>query len=347
MATITPGAVFPTAGTPYTGDPNPYSGTFIPSLWSGKLIEKFYDATVLAAVSNTDYEGEISNYGDKVIIRQKPNITIRDYSAGNDTGGGSTRLTYEKPTAPTLELLIDQGKYWGTEIDDVMEVQSDVDQLSMWADDASEQMKIEIDTDVLAYLHGGSDGASPVILGGAGGNRGTAAGRKSQDINLGEVDGAGGSSLAVSKANVTDIIVDAGTVLDEANIPESGRWMVIPAWMAGRIKKSELKDASLSGDGGSILRNGRLGVIDRFTLYMSNLLPNGTELTDIGAGAGVAGEFACYFGHSAGLTFASQVTKTETLRVESTFGTIMRGLQVYGRKVVKNDALGQIIVTKG
>tara|TARA_R110002167_G_scaffold117114_7_gene292837 strand:+ start:6766 stop:7809 length:1044 start_codon:yes stop_codon:yes gene_type:complete len=346
MATITPNAVFPTAGNVFTGGAtNPYSGTFIPALWSGKMTDKFYDATVLAAISNTDYEGEIKDFGDQVIIRTKPSIGIRDYHAGND-GDGTTpaRLTYEKPTSPTTTLLINKGNYWGTELDDVMEVQSDIDQLSMWADDASEQMKISIDTNVLSWMH-----ESGLIFNGAvagtGGNRGSAAGRISQDINLGKPGGV--NSLVVTKNNITDLIVDAGTVLDEANVPESGRWLVIPAWMAGRIKKSELKDASLTGEGTSILRNGRLGTIDRFTIYMSNLLPSGTGILDNGVdGAGVAGEAAVYFGHSIGMTFASQVTKTETLRVESTFGTIMRGLQVYGHQIVKGDALGEMIVRK-
>lgn len=96
------------------------------------------------------------------------------------------------------------------------------------------------------------------------------------------------------------------------------------------IKTSDLRDASLTGDGVSMLRNGRLGMIDRFTLYASNLLPFGA--TDVA--------HSILFGHSHGLTFASQLTKVETLRAESTFGTILRGLQVFGYKVVDGTALG-------
>nr|MDP9112282.1 hypothetical protein [Acidobacteriota bacterium] len=104
----------------------------------------------------------------------------------------------------------------------------------------------------------------------------------------------------------------------------------------------------LTGDAVSIARNGRLGMIDRYTIYVSNLLPignagnaqsTGTSYPVLagsqGAGYGLAaGEYACYFGHSMGLTFASQMTKVETLRSESTFGTLMRGLQVWGFQVV-------------
>src|SRR5262245_10384086 len=127
-------------GTPYAGAAaNPaYSGAaaggvFIPEIWAGKLIEKFYAATVLAVISNTDYEGEIRNMGDKVKIRTKPTITIRDYQLDQN-------LTVDRPSATTVELQIDYAKYFNLVLDDIMERQSDMNLLSMWADDASEQM---------------------------------------------------------------------------------------------------------------------------------------------------------------------------------------------------------------
>ena len=89
-----------------------------------------------------------------------------------------------------------------------------------------------------------------------------------------EVDGIEGAVRAVL-GQIAANGWDPG-VMFEQNIPETGRWLVIPAWLAAMIKKSELRDVSLSGDGASMLRNGRLGMIDRFTLYMSNLLPSGT-----------------------------------------------------------------------
>ena len=96
--------------------------------------------------------------------------------------------------------------------------------------------------------------------------------------------------------------------------------MVIPARMAGLIKQSDLKDASITGDGSTPLRNGRLGVIDRFTLYVSHNLPL--------SATGATGEHTIFSGCKKGLTFASQMTNMETLRSESTFGDIIRGLQV-------------------
>lgn len=320
---------YPVSGSPYLGGSNPspaYAGTFIPSIWSGKLLEKFYEATVLAAIANTDYEGEIKNQGDTVKIRTKPSISISNYQAGQT-------LAVQRPSSNIVDLLIDSGKYFNTILDDVMEVQADLNQLSMWADDASEQMKIAIDTDVLDLTH-----SSIITLDTSGYNSGNTAGRISQDIVLGTAV----TPAALVKGNasggdidILDYIVDIGTVLDEQNIPETNRWLVLPAWAAGMIKKSELKDASITGDGTSILRNGRLGMIDRFTLYSSNLLPSAGGVTEILAG------------HSHGLTFASQLSNVETIRAESTFGTLLRGLQVYGHKVVDYRSLVAGVITKG
>jgi hypothetical protein len=300
---------------------------FIPQIWSGKLVEKFYAATVLSAISNTDYEGEIKNQGDTVKIRTKPTITIRDYLADGD-------LAVERPAGSVLDLTIDQGKYFNLILDDVMDIQSDLNLMSMWADDASEQFKITVDTAVLKGIVGGAVSA----------NRGATAGAITSGINLGVTSSgplALTSAAASGKVDVLDLILRMGQVLDEQNIPETGRWLVLPTWAATLIKKSELRQAYLSGDGVSMLRNGRLGMVDRFTIYSSNLLPAGT------AGGLASGEYAIFAGHAHGLTFASQFTKIETIRSERTFGNLLRGLQVYGYKVVDGKALAQAIVTVG
>ncbi len=325
---------FPIAGAGTTPPIYPAGGTgntlaatgFIPEIWSGKLVEKFYASTVLAAISNTDYEGEIKNQGDKVKIRTKPTITISDYRADGS-------LALQRPSGNVVELNIDNGKYFNTILDDVMDVQSDLNLLSMWSDDAAEQMKITIDTAVLAGILGQANSF----------NRGATAGKISGNINLG-VTGTPLSTTAApaaGKVDILSVILRLGQCLDEQNIPETGRWVVLPTWAATLIKQSELRQAYLSGDGVSILRNGRLGMVDRFTLYTSNLLPTGV------AGGLAAGETSIYAGHAHGLTFASQVSKVETLRSEQTFGTILRGLQVYGYKVIDGPAIAQAIVTPG
>jgi hypothetical protein len=303
------------------GRPN-YSGNFIPEIWSGKLIENFYDATVLAAISNTDYEGEIRQFGDTVNIRTTPEITIRNYVKGQT-------LTVENPDKPKIQLVIDKGEYFACVEDDVDKVQSDINLMDTWSKDASERMKIQIDQRVLTDLLPGISAL----------NKGATAGAISGAFNLGTT----GSPLSVTKdgasatVSVIDLLVDLGTVLDEANAPEQNRFVVIPAKMAGLIKKSELKDASLTGDTTSPLRNGRLGMIDRFTVYVSHNL--------LKSGSGGSTQYNIIAGNKMGFTFASQMTNMETIRSESTFGNIIRGLQVYGYRVTKGEALAQSVLT--
>lgn len=299
------------------GAPN-YSGTFIPEIWSGKIIKNYYDATVLSQISQTDYEGEIKNMGDKVIIRTTPTITTRRYNKGQN-------LTLSRPESTNVELLIDYGRYWATVLDDVDKVQSDIKQMDLWSKEAAETMKIDLDTDVLGDFYADAHAD----------NAGTTAGKRTQDIDL----GATGSAVVLTKANIIDKILEAGEALDQQSAPEDGRYFLIPAWARTLLMKSDLKNASVTGDGQSVLRNGRLGEIDRFTIYSSNLLSTASD-----GGNTVTNMI---FGHKSALTYAMQLTNMETLRAESTFGTIMRGLMVCGWKVVKPEGLGHLYARKG
>src|ERR1039457_6760375 len=122
-----PSSGFPVATSITTPPLCPVGGTsntlqatgFIPEVWSGKLIEKFYASTVLGAISNTDYEGEIKNKGDRVRIRTKPTITIHNYDVDQ-------LLALERPLGGSVELYIGNGKYFSLILDDVMEIQSDL-----------------------------------------------------------------------------------------------------------------------------------------------------------------------------------------------------------------------------
>ena len=288
---------------------------YIPVLYAGKLLVKYYDSTVLSVVTNTDYEGMIKKMGDTVYIRERPDMTIRNYVKGQT-------LVNEQPEATQTTLLIDKGKYWSFVTEDLDKVQTDIKNfIEEWTTDAAEQLKISIDTDVLGNVY--ADAAAA--------NQGNTAGRLSGDIVL----GAAGTPFAADKTNILDKIVDCGTVLDEQNVPETGRFMIISPWMAALIKKSDLKDASLSGDATSIMRNGLLGMIDRFTLYNSNLLAG-----DVTNGVN------CIFGTTDAITFATQLTENKVLDNPNGFGMLHRGLQVYGYKVVKPEAMGTLLASK-
>lgn len=287
---------------------------FIPDVWSGKLGVKFYAATCLSEVTNNDWEGEIKDQGDKVIIRTTPNITINDYQKGMS-------LSSQVPSSTPIELNIDKGKYFQVVMDDVDAVQTDIRLMNAFTDDASEQMKIVVERDVFANAF--ADAATA--------NKGATAGAISGNINLGIT----ATPVSITKTNVLDYIVDMGLVLDEQNVPESGRWVILPAAMIARLKKSDLKDASITGDGTSVLRNGRIGMLDRFTVYSSNNLSVAT------------GKFNIMAGTKDAISFAAQITKMETLRAQTTFGDIVRGLNVYGYKVTKPEALVHGVVTMG
>jgi hypothetical protein len=299
---------------------NSYGANFVPEIWSGKLQVKFYKSTVLGEITNNDWEGEIKSQGDKVYIRTIPTITISNYTKGMS-------LANQVPVSTPITLTIDNGKYFSVVVDDVDEVQADVKLMDMFTNDAAQQMKIAIDGQVLTGLATGGASTTPLA---AAANQGNSAGAISGNIPLGVT----ATPITLTKANVLDTILNMGQTLDEQNVPEDGRWLVVPAWMAALIKNSDLKQAYFTGDDTSILRNGKMGMIDRFTLYVSNNLYTASSKTTIVAGTRDA------------VSFASQITNVETLRATTTFGNIMRGLNVFGYQVVKPEALVAAVVTK-
>lgn len=150
-------------------------------------------------------------------------------------------------------MLIDKGLYWSVAIDDIIEKQQDINQMNKWAEDASEQLKIVLDTRVLGSI----------VPDFHADNMGPSAGRLSGNINLGET----ASPVSITKDNILETILYAGQVLDEQNVPETGRFLVLPYWATTLLKLSDIKDASLTGDGKTPLRNGRVGVIKPLILH--------------------------------------------------------------------------------
>lgn len=279
-----------------------------------------YKSTAFAEISNTDYEGEIRNQGDTVQIRTTPSITINDY----EVGGG---LNYEKPTSDRVELHIDQAKYFAFEVNDVDAYQADIKLMDDWSDDAGQQMKIAIDKDIFGDIY--ADVAAE--------NAGPSAGVESEAYDMGEPD----DPVQITKDNITDKIVDCGSVLDEQNCPDTDRYIVLPAWMNGMLKKSDLRDASIMGDSTSVFRNGKVGELDRFTVYISN---NMDTVTDDSTGNRCTN---IVFGHKKALTFASQMTNMETLPNPDDFGKLVRGLNVFGYEVIDPDAMGHMYAERG
>lgn len=315
--TVSSNGTFPNAN--FTTSPA-YSGSFIPTLWSGKLNAKFYSTTVYGEIANTSYEGEIRGMGDKITINNIPSITIRPYTIGS-------ALTYEVPAPSTIDLTIDKAKYFGVNVSDVLEHQAKPDLMNMFTDDASQQMKVEIDKETL--LDNFSQGAAA--------NKGATAGLKSGSFNL----GTDLAPVALSATSTLPLITALSTVLDEQNVPETDRFLVISPYVRQWLMQSPLAQAYVTGDGQSPLRNGKIGTIDRFTIYVSNQLPTAAAGKDY-AGANLTSALkrgVIMAGHKTALTFASQITKVESLQNPNDFGTLVRGLNVYGYKVIKPESL--------
>ena len=294
----------------------PSLGAYIPELYAKELLIEFYTATVLAAIANTDYEGEIKAFGDKVYIRGLPDISIRAYVKGQT-------LQYDHVEPGSVELNISKAFYYGVAAPKVDQVQSDIAFLSKWAAHASEKLKIAVDGDCLGRLAAAAHAK----------NAGATAGKISGNINL----GSSGSPVSLSNTNVLSTLLQAAQCLAEQDIDTSNPgkiWAVIPAWMGTCIQTSALRDASVSGDGTSMLRNGRLGVIGNVTLYQSNNIAKDAS-----------GHYHVIVGHKDCYTFASQLVENETLKNPSDFGDLLRGLQVYGDKVVKPEGIVDLYVT--
>ena len=313
--------------SPFNTNPA-YSGTFIPTIWSGKLNAKFYATTVFGEIANTNYEGDIKNIGDKVVINNIPSVTINDYTVGNT-------LSYEVPAPNKIELDISKAKYFGVNVSDVLEYQSQPKLMDMFTNDAAKQMAINIDTDLL------KNSMDTV----AAKNRGTTAGVRSGSFNLG---GAGtgaatdaGALLSLSTSNIVSTITSMASVLDEQNVPDTDRFLVISPAVRNLLMGSNLQQAYLTGDSQSILRNGKIGTIDRFTIYVSNLLPTAAadKNFDGTTNTGATARKCIVAGHTTAISFASQIAKVESLQNPNDFGTLVRGLNIYGYKTIKPESL--------
>jgi len=295
---------------------------FTPIVWSKKMLRNFYQTTAFSEIANVDYEGEIKGQGDKVMIRTTPTITINDYLVGQT-------LTYEVPEQANIELAIDEAKSWSFRLDDIDAVQTDLPLMNKFAADAGERLKIAIDEDCFEEVVGDAHAD----------NIGATAGAISEDINMGATGTNGDGAVSITSSTATGVIVDVNTVLDEQNIPSENRWIVLPAWFCAMLKKSDLKAADITGDSTGVIRSGVVGMIDRTKIIQSNSLYDVAE--------GTANLFYCLAGTKEAMTFALQLTKTESLQIPDSFGTFMRGLAVYGRKVVQPRALVELIAIRG
>jgi len=293
------------------------NGFFIPEIYSKKVQIALRKAAVAEAICNTDYMGEISSFGDTVNIVKEPQIAVADYTRG--LAVVATNLTDQE-----LVLTIDQAKSFSFKIDDLEKRFSHVNFQAVAADNAAYALRDAMDSNILEAI-------------GAGATVTTGMGTTSVPIDIGfgtgEVDPLNQMSLAAKE-------------LDEANAPEDGRWFVAaPEWYNQLANtSSKLLTVDFNAGQGSI-RNGLVasGLLRGFQMYKSNNVPTNDLSGATPAGAGDAP--MALFGHISATSAASSMNKVETIRDTGTFSDVVRGLMVWGRKVLRPEITGKIIYT--
>ena len=289
---------------------------FLPSIYSAKVLNFFRKASVVEAITNTDYSGEISNYGDSVKIIKEPVISVYDYTRGSDTT--QTKLTDEE-----LTLVVDSAKAFKFIVDDIERDMSHVNFKEVATSSAAYALRDSFDSSVIESMFSGVASSSPDHVLGA-----DSATKLAADV----YDGAGSIDLgADSETDPLNVLARMARLLDDANVPEEGRWFVASPEFYEQLSQSGSKLLSVDFNAGQgSIRNGLVssGKLRGFNMYKSN---------NIAAVSSATGK--CLAGHISSTATAQTIISTEVLRDPSSFGDIVRGLHVYGAKVLRDDAL--------
>lgn len=271
---------------------------FVPDIWSARLLTSLKGALVYGGpgVVNRDYQGEITAYGDSVKITSISRPTISTYTAHSD-------ITFEDVDDATRSLLINQAKSFSFEIDDIEAAQARGTVMNEAAAEAAYGLRDVADAYIAAQMAADVD-----------------SGNELSAVNM------------TTGALANSALIDLKVVLDEADVPAEGRWVVIPPSIHGLLLTvdnfvSVDKSGSQSG-----LRNGQVGRAYGFDVLLSNQTPD----SDVGTGNKIIA------GHPIAGTYAEQVAKTEAVRLEKRFADGLKGLHLYGFKVVRPTALASV-----
>ena len=293
---------------------------FLPSIYSKKVLNFFRKASVVEAITNTDYAGEISAFGDSVKIIKEPVISVSDYTRGSDTT--ATKLTDQE-----LTLVVDSAKAFKFIVDDIETNMSHVNFKEVATSSAAYALRDSYDAAVIAAMFSGLSASSPDHTLGADASAATQTMGQHQGgsnaIDLTGSDGTGTDPL--------DMMAFMAKLLDEQNVPEEGRWFVAPPSFYNELSQSGSKLMSVDFNAGQgSIRNGLVssGKLRGFDMYKSN----NVAATSTASGKVLAG-------HISSTATAQTIISTEVLRDPSSFGDIVRGLHVYGAKVLRPEAL--------
>jgi hypothetical protein len=329
------------------------NGNFSPIIYSKKVQKAFRNTSVVEDITNTDYSGEIANFGDSVKIIKEPEITINSYARG-------TTLATQNLTDADFTMVVDQANYFQFAIDDIEEAHSHVNFMDLATDRAGYKLRDEFDREVLGYLAGWEwTGSVWQRRTAVSGTKQTAAAGNDELLAANKLDitDFGGSDLGVA-GEATSIPLAAGggaggitsplqvlnriaRKMDQANVDTEGRWIVVDPVFAEILMDENSKLINRDFGGGEELRNGRMpGTIRGFRVYKSNNLPYLGTGTDTTLSTGSETNFGIIVaGHDSAVATAEQIAKTESFRSPDTFADIVRGMQLYGRKILRAEAL--------
>ncbi len=272
---------------------------FIPEIWSQKLNYMLTKECVMLQCVNRNWEGEIKNQGDKVKIIQPADVTIS--TLGTDT------LEYKELAPTSMDLVIDQKKFFAFKINDVAQVQSNTDIMEAHLRNAKKAIE-EVQDAYLLSLH--------------------------KDVTEANTVGTEAAAVTLDKTTIYSKFVELALCLKNSDAVSAGvrPWVVInPTVESYLLQSSEFISAHNVAD--KTLREGAIGRIAGMDVLVS------TNLTD------VSGKYYVLAGTNEAITFASQLAKIESLRDQSSFSDLVRGLYLYGAKVVQPNALAKMIVT--
>ena len=293
---------------------------FLPKIYSKKVLNFFRKASVVEAITNTDYAGEISAFGDSVRIIKEPVISVSDYTRGSDTT--ATKLTDQE-----LTLVVDSAKAFKFIVDDIETNMSHVNFKEVATSSAAYALRDSYDAAVIASMFSGVSTSSPDHVLGADASAATQTMGQHQggsnSIDLLGSDGTGTDPL--------DVMSFMAKLLDEQSVPEEGRWFVAPPSFYNELAQSGSKLLSVDFNAGQgSIRNGLVssGKLRGFDMYKSN---------NVAATSTATGKILA--GHISSTATAQTIISTEVLRDPTSFGDIVRGLHVYGAKVLRPEAL--------
>jgi hypothetical protein len=335
------------------------NGNFSPVIYSKQVQLAFRKASTVEDITNNDYFGEIANMGDSVKIIKEPEVSVQSYARG-------TQITAQDLNDEDFTLVVDQANYYAFKIDDIEAAHSHVNFMQMASDRAAYRLRDQYDQDVLGYLSGFSQSAKHVNpdtarTAAAGTKAVTAAGAdellatmKLKKGSFGNITTSsagehsipltprlpGATALPTATASPLMVIARMGRLLDQQFVDSGGRWLVVDPIFIEMLKDEDSR--LLNGDfGGSGLQNGLvINNLHGFRVYVSNNLPK------VGTGAGTAGtanqntDFGVIVaGHDSAVATAQQITKTETYRDPDSFADIVRGMHLYGRKILRPEGI--------